>query len=288
MFPIQHRIAVNALQLMVYEWGDASSPQVLFLHATGFHARCWDAVIRQLDGFHCFALDMCGHGRSEKPSTPHTWQQYGSDIVAVARSLGLNNVLGVGHSMGGNALTRAAAAMPDTFVGLLLVDPVIFPQAWYTLEDYTIEGHFILNRRRQWASPDEMYQSFKGRKPFTTWQDAVLRDYCEYGLLPDGAGYQLACPPEVEAHLYGSSRLKTNLDIYDAVRTIQAPVRVLRCANIMAASERDLSTSPTAPDLAAHFARGIDIPLPENTHFIPMEAPELVAGQVRELAKHHP
>jgi pimeloyl-ACP methyl ester carboxylesterase len=283
MHPIQHRITVESLQLMVYEWGNSQNPAVLFLHATGFHARCWDAVIRHLDGFHCFAVDMCGHGRSDKPAQPHTWQQFGSDIAAIARQLGLKKVLGVGHSMGGNALTRAAAAVPEAFGALMLIDPVIFPQAWYTLDDYTIDGHFILNRRRQWASADEMYQSFKGRKPFTTWQDAVLRDYCEYGLLPDGDSHQLACPPEVEAHLYSSSRLKINFDIYTAIRQIQVPVRVLRCANIMAASERDLSTSPTAPDLAAHFAHGTDLPLTENTHFIPMETPDLVAEQVRTM-----
>jgi pimeloyl-ACP methyl ester carboxylesterase len=44
------------------------------------------------------------------------------------------------------------------------------------------------------------------------------------------------------------------------------------------------SGSPAAEDLASWFPRGEDVFLPEYSHFIPMEAPGLIARHVAELA----
>ncbi|MDQ7025617.1 MAG: alpha/beta hydrolase [Anaerolineae bacterium] len=289
--PKKHRILVNDSHLTVYEWGAplADKPSVIFFHATGFHARCWDGVIRHLDCVHCYAVDARGHGTSDKPEPPHGWVQYGRDAAEVAKALGLKGAIGVGHSMGGNSLTRAAATESDVFSALVLIDPVIMPRAMYVLPDYSIEGHFVLKRRREWASADEMFTRFKGRGAFAQWQDDILRDYCEYGLLPneDGEeGYVLACAPEVEAHIYSSSVLASNIDIYDAIAKIMIPVRLLRCAKFLS-DRNDMLGSPTAPDLATTFENAADIPLQNNTHFIPMESPQLVAQHIRELLQEN-
>jgi lipase len=283
--PKTQHIAVNDYHLTVYEWGEPvlNQPSVIFFHATGFHAHCWDGVIRHLDRVHCYVLDALGHGASDKPEPPHGWKNYGRDASEIVQKLNLKGAIGVGHSMGGNALTRAAAVLPEAFSALVLVDPVIMPRHYYTQEDYNIEGHFVLKRRRHWSAPEEMFNSFKGRGAFKTWQDAILRDYCKYGLVPEGEGFVLACAPEVEAHIYSSSMLVVNSDIYDAVAQIEVPVRVLRCANVRLNNATDLSASPTAEDVAAQFKHGVDYPLPDNTHFIPMESPELVAQHIREL-----
>lgn len=286
--PKKHRIPVNGIHLTVYEWGEPipDKPSVIFFHATGFHARCWDGVIRHLEGVHCYAVDARGHGTSDKPELPHGWVQYGRDVAEVAKALGLKGAIGVGHSMGGNSLTRAAAVESEVFSALILIDPVIMPRAMYMLTDYSIEGHFVLKRRREWSSSDEMFTRFKGRGAFAQWQDDILRDYCEYGLLPNGEGYVLACAPEVEAHIYSSSMLISGADVYDAIAKIETPVRLLRCANTMS-GKNDMLASPTAPDLATHFKNAVDIPLQDNTHFIPMESPQLVAQHIHDLLQEN-
>jgi hypothetical protein len=43
-----------------------------------------------------------------------------------------------------------------------------------------------------------------------------------------------------------------------------------------------MGSSPTAPDLAASFAHGTDTCLPEHSHFIPMESPELAAKLITD------
>ena len=45
----------------------------------------------------------------------------------------------------------------------------------------------------------------------------------------------------------------------------------------------DFSASPTWPELASRLPMGTDQYLPELTHFIPMQAPDLVADTITEL-----
>jgi lipase len=278
--PNEMRIRVNDVELCVFEWEGEGRP-IFLAHATGFHARCWDQVVAHLPGRHCYAVDMRGHGRSEKPAPPYNWLDFGRDVTALVQELGLQNAVGVGHSKGGHAVTYAAAHAPGAFGSLLLVDPVIMPKAAY--KGFTPGEHFASRRRNEWASADEMYERFKDRAPFNSWQPAVLRDYCDYGVLPapSGEGFVLACPPEIEAATYLGS---AGSDIYDEIARVDIPVRVLRARAREASVLSDMSGSPTTPDLASHFSRGEDVPLPEHTHFIPMEAPELVARHILEMA----
>ncbi len=280
--PVSSRHSVNGVELQVYEW-PSDGPAVFFVHATGFHARCWDQVVNRLPEFRCIAADMRGHGLSAKPPPPYLWRYFGEDVAALARKLKLDGALAVGHSKGGYAVTLAAALEPAIFSGLLLVDPVILSREAYAAHRGDVE-HFAARRRNEWSSPEAMFESFKGRPPFSLWDPAVLHDYCQYGLVanPDGAGYVLACPPAVEAATYSGS---SGGDIYKEIATIEIRVRVLRARSRSTESVvSDMSGSPTTPDLASHFKHADDLYLPQYTHFIPMQDPEFVSGQIRQMA----
>ena len=286
--PAEKLVALAGAELACFEWGDpGAGPTVLLVHATGFHARCWDGVVRALgsDAPHLVALDLRGHGRSSKAG-PHHWRQFGLDVAAFVAALDLDRIVGVGHSMGGHCVTWAAAAQASRFRQLLLVDPVIMAPAAYrqppALADSDV--HPVARRRNRWESPEAMFRHFENRHPFSLWEPAVLRDYCRHGLLPaaDGEGLVLACPPQVEAAIYLGS---AGRDIGDVVAALPHPVTVLRAKPREAAAEGklDFSRSPTWPGLAAAFPKGRDVYLPALSHFIPMQRPALVAAHIREL-----
>jgi pimeloyl-ACP methyl ester carboxylesterase len=286
--PDCYRVHANGIELALYEWRperDLGLPPVFLAHATGFHARCWDQVAAALPEFRVLAIDMRGHGRSDRPAPPYDWRFFGEDVAAVAAQLGLEGAIGAGHSKGGHALIIAAAHDPARWSALLLVDPVVMPREFYGRAP--VAEHFAARRRDHWSSPDEMFERFKDRPPFVTWQPQVLRDYCEHGLVPDpaGAGYVLACPPAIEAAVYAGS---TSADPYPYVARVQTRVRVLRARrrgeDPLGEARTDMSSSPTAPDLASHFARGEDVYLPDYSHFMAMEDPGLIARHIRELA----
>lgn len=287
--PKQKRSAVAGVEIAYFEWGArGAGTTILLVHATGFHARCWDGVVRALGGAaeHVVALDLRGHGRSGK-NGPYHWRQFGLDLSAFVHELDLERVVGVGHSMGGHCVTQAAAADPRRFRQLLLVDPVIMaPDSYRQPSPFaSVDAHPVAKRRNRWASAQAMVHRFEDRHPFSLWDADVLRDYCEHGLLPapDGEGWVLACPPQVEAAIYLGS---LGRDIADQVATLPHPVTVLRARRPPPGQNGtglDFSNSPTWPGLAAAFPNGQDVYLPHLTHFIPMQQPALVAAHIRAL-----
>jgi pimeloyl-ACP methyl ester carboxylesterase len=271
--------SAGALRLAVWEW-PGGGPPLLFAHATGFHGRMWDHIIREFPGRRALAMEFRGHGRSSKPVPPISWRWFAEDILAVAGHFDLRGAVGVGHSMGGHALAEAAASSPDSFAALVLADPVIFPADYYGAPGPDVS--FILRRRNRWTSPAEMFECFRSRLPFSAWPEEVVRNYCDYALLPDGGGFELACPPEIEASIYRESHAP-EADIWAALAAVRCPVTILRAGKAWQPGVFDPSASPTAPNVAARFANAKDLLLPENNHFIPMEAPRVMVREIRNV-----
>ena len=71
--------------------------------------------------------------------------------------------------------------------------------------------------------------------------------------------------------------------VYEAVESLDIPVRVMRARARTPENATDMSSSPTAPDLASFFKHGEVLVFPEHSHFLPMEAPDLVARHILEL-----
>jgi pimeloyl-ACP methyl ester carboxylesterase len=279
--PVPHLnlISANHQQLAVWDW-PGEDPPFLFAHATGFHGRCWDRIIQEFPGRHSMALDSRGHGRSSRPDPPCLWRDFGRDLAAVAEHLNVRSAIGIGHSMGGHLTVQAAALRPETYGALLLLDPTILPRQYYGTE--RPDAGFTLRRRDVWSSPAEMFDRFRDRPPFARWQPGILRDYCDYGLLPNGSEYVLACPPSIEASIYWNSNTHES-NIYPDIARIGQPVVVMRAGTVRIPGVFDLGASPTAVDLASNFARSRDTVLPECSHYIPMERPDRVIEEIRQL-----
>ncbi|HEY9142194.1 MAG TPA: alpha/beta hydrolase [Bryobacteraceae bacterium] len=277
--PALRIVNVDGLDLAVWEWPGAGPP-LIFAHATGFHGRLWDYIIRRLPGRRCLAVETRGHGRSARPDPPYRWRYLGKDLAGMLRSLGVRGAFGIGHSSGGHSMVQAAALVPEAFAAMLLIDPTIFPVFRYggPAPDFA----FILRRKNVWRSPEEMIERFRNRAPFVTWLPEILRDYCQYGLLPNGDHLSLACPPAAEASIYAES-IAPESNIYAEVAQVAVPVTILRAGIIRNPGKLDLAASPTAPDLAARFIRGRDVVLEGASHFIPMEAPDRVIEEVRGM-----
>ena len=284
--PIERRFQTSGPQLTYFEWGRKGEPQVLLLHATGFHGRCWDEVVRVLGpGYNVYAVDMRGHGRSDKVP-PYVWATFAQDICELVEHLALEDAIGVGHSMGGHCLVQVAARLPRAFRRLLLVDPVIFEPDAYLQDRYRhfrkAEDHPVSKRKNDWRDWREMYDRFRERDSFAVWDDRVLADYCRYGVLPREDGrWELACPPLVESSIYLGN---TSTNIYEDVPGIRVPVVVLRARGRDPDSRdvMDFSRSPTWEKVAEQFADGTDVYLPDHTHFIPMQDPALVARYIAD------
>lgn len=284
--PVLHRVRVNGVELAYWERGAAREdlPTLLFVHATGFHGRVFDRVVESFPQFHSIAFEQRGHGRSEEVVIKH-WQSQGQDLLAFITELGLENLIGIGHSMGGHAMVDAAAKC-HAFARLVLLDPTIAtPEAYGDAAPLMpVEGdvHPAARRKDDFASPEEMIERLLPKGAYGRFETRILDDYCRYGLVPDGSGrFRLACRPEVEASVYMTSR--SNGAVYDSVRSLDIPVTIIRAmAPPDDASRGDFSFSPTWPGLVDEFRNAREIHLPDCTHFIPMQMPDEVIRVINE------
>jgi pimeloyl-ACP methyl ester carboxylesterase len=284
--PIEHYGDLNNTRFCWFEWGTPNSdPTIVLIHATGFHARCWDQVVAHLGDRHVLALDLRHHGRSEK-GDPCGWEVYSTDVIAFIEAQDLDNIVLVGHSMGGYCAANALCEIGHRVTETVLVDPVIMDPETYTDTHERHESflnddneHPVARRRNHFVDADAMYKNFEGRGSYASWKPEALHDYCEHGLQSDeeNGGYKLACPPHLEASIYMGSMSQP---IFDGFGKVTVPVTIMRAKRVEVRTTLDFTLSPTWPGLAAQFMNGRDVYLPELTHFMPMQAPELVAQYI--------
>lgn len=286
--PVEFRLDTGDVELAGVEWEGDSDP-VLLLHASGFHSRCWNQVVELLPGQHIYAVDLRFHGRSGAVGEVD-WGVLATDVCTLLENLDLRELVGVGHSIGGHLITRAAARHPQRFKQLLLIDPVILAPETYAafrelIGEMKVADHPVSRRKNRWLDAEEMYERFSGRAPFNTWQDAVLRDYCDFALHPaDDEGYrQLACDPINEASVYLNQ--VGNEVVLDLLPLVSTPTTLMR-AHYTGGDIMDLSSSPTWPGLSTALPCCREIYLPDFNHFIPMQDPALVANYIREAQQN--
>lgn len=100
------------------EGGDG--PALLLLHGAGGSRLNWPAALRRLPDTAVYALDLPGHGRSQKPGRD-TIDAYANDVVAFIEALALDEVVIVGHSMGGAIAQTIALRHVPPVQGLVLI-----------------------------------------------------------------------------------------------------------------------------------------------------------------------
>lgn len=293
-------------RLCYFEWGvpTAGKPSILFLHATGFHARIWDRVIAHLPAdSHIIAPDLRGHGRSFQPDSLAQWDLIAADIVDFIDWLDVPPLYGIGHSMGGFCIAYVAAQRPQHFARALLIDPVILDSQSYimgrtdAISPSTIQPHRhpIARRRNRWNNVAAMISYFRERPPYAAWDSKILADYCTYGLTAvakgdkdtgeKGEGMELACPPMLEASVYLGV---LQYDPYPLLDKVVCPLLVLRAQSGDRNGPLDFRNSPTLPELAGYFPNGRDSQWSNVSHFIPMEAPARLAELIVAEMAHIP
>lgn len=267
----------NNYKISYSKWNTEKNSKytLLFVHASGFHGMIWNEIITKLPDYNCITIDLSGHGLSDNPDHDYEWNKFAFELETLIIDLNLNNIFGIGHSLGGYAVTHATNKLSDRFAGLILFDPSVFTKNKYeqNLKRKKDFIHPISKRRNLWDSSDEMYENFSSRLPFKLWDKKVLKDYCEFGLIKDDDKniFQLSCPPWAEARMMSGS---SQYGIFEIINKFNQKVLVIRAGGKISNDNKDLfSSSVTDPKLSEMFLNGKDLLINDVTHFIPQEKP---------------
>lgn len=137
---VERRLPAQAgLQLALRE-REGGAPDLLCLHGLASNARWWDPVAARLAPAHrVVAVDLRGHGRSDRPETGYDFPEVVGDLVALWPELALRRPLVVGHSWGASVALWLAAERPDV-LGVVCVDggatdlALVFGGSWQEAE----------------------------------------------------------------------------------------------------------------------------------------------------------
>ncbi|MXZ28979.1 MAG: alpha/beta hydrolase [Gammaproteobacteria bacterium] len=101
----------------------AGDPVLVFVHGWSCDRSYWSGQIEHFAQSHRVVnIDLAGHGDSGLDRAEWTMQAFGEDVSAVVTALDLNNIVLVGHSMGGKVIVEAAGQLGDRVIGVVGVD----------------------------------------------------------------------------------------------------------------------------------------------------------------------
>jgi pimeloyl-ACP methyl ester carboxylesterase len=98
-------------------------PAIILVHGWATDANYWNAQFDPLKAkYTVVAVNLAGHGGSTRSRTDWSMDNYGEDVATVARRLPNQQIILVGHSMGGTVALEAARRIGDRVIGIIVVD----------------------------------------------------------------------------------------------------------------------------------------------------------------------
>jgi pimeloyl-ACP methyl ester carboxylesterase len=268
--------AADGARLATSTFGGRGRPLYL-VHATGFCGAMWEPVARGLSDVAApRALDVRGHGASDKPDGEYPWGVFASDLLAWIAAERATEALAMGHSSGATAIALAAAREPARFARILLLDPVLLPPPAERDEAERAGGFGLAERARkrrgEFPSLAALREQLRPKPPYSLFTDEIFDLYLAHAVdvASDGRA-RLRCPPEIESRIYTGT---TAVDPWQELPRIAARTRVVIP---QATGMRPHLQARLASEIAS-----VDVVRVPGTHFLPLENPDLVVRLARE------
>ncbi|SMD37935.1 Pimeloyl-ACP methyl ester carboxylesterase [Reichenbachiella faecimaris] len=144
-YPVKYVEVDGNTQIAYVDEGEGVQT-LLFIHGLATYLPSWYKNIDALKSeYRCVAIDLPGYGRSTKGNTSNKMSDYADVVLKVIDQLELNNVVLVGHSMGGQVAGTTVLKSPDQFEKLILLAPAGFEtfkseQAAWLKTVFTVES----------------------------------------------------------------------------------------------------------------------------------------------------
>lgn len=239
-------------------------PTVVLVHGWMCDQTYWEAQVPALsEHFGVVTVDVAGHGLSGTDRQAWTIASLGDDVAAVITHLQLEDVVVIGHSMGGRVGLEVARLMPGTVVGVIGVDTLQDADQKWDPEEAELfvgglEQDFV-------ATCDPFVRSMFGEQADEALIELVATDMCS------GPG------------AIGAALLRNYVE-YDLAAALQDTGVPIRCVNA--------DKWPTNPEVNQKYADFQATILPGYGHFLMQEAPEELNGAliytVAALSTSHP
>ncbi|RPA71279.1 alpha/beta-hydrolase [Ascobolus immersus RN42] len=209
---------------------------IIFAHANGFHKEMYEPFFDDLLVYlerqgvkvrAIWAIDAATHGESAKVNDwilgDHpSWNDYARDIQHTITHFAAQMPeprLGMGHSMGAQAIFQSALYSPRLYNAIFALDPVIEPDVPDTFPPFAAIA--TSKRRDCWPSREEAEKFFRSKPFYQAWDPRVLELHLKYGLTdlptatyPTGKGVTLTTTKYREVHTYAHPKPGSPTETY--------------------------------------------------------------------------
>lgn len=247
---VAERRAVGAFDTSIsYDDQGTGDTAIVFVHGWACDRSYWrEQVAVFARDYRVITVDLGGHGASGTNRSDWSMGSFGRDVAAVVEQIDAENVVLVGHSMGGPVVLEAARLIPGRVIGIVGVD---------TLKDLSRTPGTRQQMEKAWAKQKEDFSSQTRtfvRKGFFT--DAAPKDLVDW-IAEDMAS----------AHPKIAVEAGIELGMYDAKQAIAALSEIP-----IALIQADYRPTNPATLLEIH-PNAREIIIPRASHFLMMERP---------------
>ncbi|MBT6975667.1 MAG: alpha/beta hydrolase [Rhodospirillaceae bacterium] len=290
----------GGLELRVYRLQkapDEAAPALIFAHANGFNAGCYQPFLRCLSAhFRVFAYDARGHGNSSRPldNLEHDYAmvRFAEDLSAITARvrwmIGAEAALHfASHSLGGLAAVLMEAELDEApFDSLTLFEPPIYPPDDHVERAAALEHAPIFIRwaaARRGTFPDrqalraEMDKIITYRRFAPEMMEAYMDAAVEAG--PDG-GLALRCPGVIESAIYGNCPYS---GIFEQTAAVTTRARIYATDQSVLPDLHSWAPG-TMASIAANMAQAEARTMPGCLHLMVQEDPDACAAAVIDNA----
>jgi haloacetate dehalogenase len=275
---LKHDVAwVNGIRMHYVR--DGTGPAVVLLHGWPQTWYCWRRIIPAFAArYTVIAPDLRGYGLTDKPRTGYDKRTMAEDVRALARHLGFERVVLVGHDRGARVAHRYALEHPAEVEKLVLLDIIPTRAVWARLDDTLARGfwHWLFHLQPDLpellvADRVETYLRYfferwtYNRPPVEEAVPAYVEAFSRPGALRAGFDdYRASFPEDQHA----------DDETFREGGRVEAPVLALWGA-------AGLVGHLPALDIWREYAKEVTgEAIPQCGHFLPEEQPEAVAERI--------
>jgi pimeloyl-ACP methyl ester carboxylesterase len=264
------------------EWG-GQGPLLVFGHGNGFPPETYRVLLEGLRADFRVATNAARPlWPGSDPRSIGGWYELADDLRRRLVDQDQSGVIGAGHSLGSVLNVLAAAADPNLFRALVLIDPVVFTGTyalfWGAFKCLGLGDRLPLirgarRRRDRFPSRKAALASYRDKPVFSSWLPEVLQDYVEAGFADAGDGsVQLSYPKAWEARIFET----TPASVWRELHRVETPMLIIRGGN------SDTFRLEAARRARRELPGATVVELAGAGHFVPMERPRDVAARIVE------
>ena len=187
-----------------------------------------------------------------------------------------DKIIGVGHSIGGNLLLKAALKKPEKFRKIILLDPTfIVPfkiRIWNILSFFNLQSILLpliksaKNKKIHYNSIDDIYLSYRKKKIFSNFSNSDLKILIKSIVIKEKNSIKLVYPSDWDSRIYKTG-MCNDMFIWNNISKLNVKILIVR------ARESNVFFGD-AEKLLAKKNNKIEFQTIEGDHFFPINNPE--------------